>query len=161
MARAWSVASGSESPRVGKERVDQGSSEVHKRDNDQIEWNRHAGNIHKICGARIKQREASSPVLPSERMSGQRRVAGTSQKFFDFTQGRKIAQQRFLLDKERQSVTICLKQAAYAGDGRKKSIVIRPTDQVFERRGRNEPLPDTPDGSTKSPSVGELSDNAL
>ena len=124
-------------PTVGKERVDQGSSEVLKRDNDQIEWNRHAGNFHKICGARIKQREASSPVLPSERMSGQRRVAGTSQKFFDFTQGRKIAQQRLLLDEERQSVTICLKQAAYAGDGRKKSIVIRPTDQVFERRGRN------------------------
>ena len=35
--------------RVDEEWEDQGSSEVLQRDNDQIEWNRHAGNFHKIC----------------------------------------------------------------------------------------------------------------
>ena len=63
---------------ISREQGTRRSSEVFQRDNDKIKWNRHAGHFHKICGARIKQREASSPVLPSERMGSQRHVAGAS-----------------------------------------------------------------------------------
>ena len=39
--------------------------------------------------------------------------------------------------------------------------MICPANQIFERRGGNESLPYTSDGSTECPSVSEFSDNAL
>lgn len=84
-------------------------AEVFERDNDQIEWYRHAGNFDKICGACVKKCEAGFFVLPCVRMGGQRRVGGAAQKCFDVGRGWKVAEQGFLFDEDRQSVTTCLK----------------------------------------------------
>jgi len=77
-------------------------AEVFERDNDQIEWYRHAGNFDKICGACVKKCKASFSVFPCVRMVGQRRVAGAAQKFFDVGYGWKVAEQGFLFDEDRQ-----------------------------------------------------------
>jgi len=49
-----------------------GSSEVLHRDDNQIEWNRHPGNIHEICRSSIEQSEADVSILPRKTMLSQR-----------------------------------------------------------------------------------------
>ena len=78
-------------------------AEVFERDNDQIEWYRHAGNFDKIRGACVKKCEAGFFVFPGVRMGSQWRIAGAAQKFFDVGHGWKVAEQGFLFDEDRQS----------------------------------------------------------